>query len=36
MKTFNNKNKVETKIGVKTNAFSNAKAVLWNTKRRFV
>jgi hypothetical protein len=35
MKTFRIKNKVETKIGVKTNAFSDAKAILWNTRRRF-
>ena len=36
MKTVNIKNKAVSKAGIKTTAFGNANALVWNSKRRFV
>jgi hypothetical protein len=35
MNTVIIRNIVETKVGAKTKTFRNAKAIVWNTKRRF-
>ena len=35
MNTVIIKNIIETKVGIKAKTFSNTKAIVWNTKRRF-